>query len=114
VFAGSVVILCRDLRFSHGEYNDSVSKYISTPIKKAQIPDRAYDKHTRAGRRRGRVLEHFFNEAASVRNERFSNDWEMAGRNAYFLADEEGLGKAAKLIDAVEEKRKVPFALETI
>ena len=114
VFAGSVVMLCRDLRFSHGEYSDSVSKYISTPIKKAQIPNRAYDKHTRAGKRRGRGLEHFFNEAASVRNERFSNDWKEAGRNAYFLADEEGLGKAAKLIDAIEEKRKVPFALETI
>ena len=115
VFAGSVVMLCRDLRFSHGEYSDSVSKYISTPIKKAQIPDRAYDKHTSIGKnKRGRGLEHFFNEAASVRNERFSNDWEMDGRTAYIRADKKDLGKASKIIDAIKKKCQAPFALETI
>jgi hypothetical protein len=104
VLAGSVVLLCRDLRYPHGEYNDAICQHFSSPIKKANIPDRAYDMHTLAGKKRGRGLEHFFKEGASVKNERFSNDWEEVGRNAYFLANQEGLGKAKKIIKAINEK----------
>ena len=104
VLAGSVVLLCRDLHYPHGEYNDAISQHLSVPITKAKIPDRAYDMHTLAGKRRGRGFEHFFNEAATVKNERFPNDWEKAGRNAYIRANEKGLGKAAKIIKAIKKK----------
>ena len=38
VFTGSIVMLCRDLDFTHGEFHDSIGKYFGTPIRKAQIP----------------------------------------------------------------------------
>jgi hypothetical protein len=104
VLAGSIVLLCRDLRYPHGEYNEDIYKHLSFPIKEAKIHDRAYDMHTSAGKRRGRSFEHFFKDAASVKNERFSNDWEKAGRNAYFRANQKGLGKASKIIEAIKEK----------
>ena len=104
MLAGSIVLLCRDLRYPHGEYNDAVSQYLSVPINAAKIPDRAYDMHTSAGKRRGRSFEHFFKVAASVKNERFSNDWEKAGKTAYFRANQKGLGKASKIIEAIKEK----------
>jgi hypothetical protein len=104
VLAGCVVMLCRDLSFSHGEYATAMSKYLSTPIKKAQIPDRAYDRHTREGRRRGRNLEHFFNVGATVKNERFPNDWEQTGKTASFRADKIGLEKESKIIEAIKKK----------
>ena len=104
VLTGSVVLLCRDLRYPHGEYNDAICQYLSFPIKEAKIPDRAYDMHTSAGKRRGRGFEHFFNKAASLKNERFSNDWEKAGRTAYFSANQKGLAKASKIIEAIKEK----------
>jgi len=112
--AGSVVILCRDLDCSHGEYKNAVSKYLSIPIKTTEIPDRAFDKHTIAGKRKGRGLKHFFNEAATVKNERFPNDWELAGRSAYYRADKQGLGKAAKVIDATKTKLQAQVALVTV
>jgi hypothetical protein len=104
VLAGVVVMLCRDLGFNHGEYKDGICQYFSFPIKEAIIPDCAYDRHTRAGKRRGRGLEHFFNEGASVKNERFPNDWEQTGRDAYIRADKIELGKASKIIEAIKEK----------
>lgn len=104
VLVGSVVLLCRDLPYSHGEYNDSISHYIYFPIKAAKIPDRAYDRHTYAGKKRGRGFKHFFKEGASLKNERFSNNWEQAGRTAYFLAEREGLGKASEIIKAIKER----------
>jgi len=104
VFAGIIVMLCRDLAFTHGKYKDAINQYLSTPIKNAQIPDRAYDKHTRAGKKRGRGFEHFFNEAGSVKNERFSNNWEQAGRDAYMRANRKGIGKASKIIQAIKER----------
>lgn len=102
--AGSIVLLCRELDFSHGEYINKIDKQISISIKPTTIPDRAYDMHTGIGKRRGRSFKHFFTEGASVKNERFVNDWEMIGRNAYYLADSQGLGKAAKVIDATKAK----------
>jgi hypothetical protein len=104
VLAGSVVLLCRDLCYKHGEYNDSICQYLSSPIKKTEIPDRAYDKHTGVGKKRGRGLDHFFNEAGSIKNERFSNDWEEAGKHAYFVAEQKGLGKTSKIIEAIKKK----------
>lgn len=102
VLAGSVVLLCRDLHYSHGEYDDAISHHLSFPIKAAKIPDRAYDMHTAAGKKRGRGFEHFFKEGASLKNEIFANNWEKAGRTAYFHAAQKGLGKASKIIDSIK------------
>jgi len=104
MLAGSVVLLCRDLRYSYGEYNDAIWQYPSIPIKKATISDRAYDMHTMAGKRKGRSFQHFFNVAGTVKKERFSNDWEKAGRNAYYRANRKGFGKAKKIIEAIKER----------
>lgn len=104
VLAGIISLLCRDLDFPHGEYRDQVNNWLSRPIEEAPIPDRAYDMHTFEGRKRGRGLEHFFNEAASVRNERFPNDWQELGEQAYFQAHREGFYEAGDLIAAIREK----------
>lgn len=118
VLVGVVVMLCRDLNFSHGAYIDAIDQYRSIPIKAAQIPDRAYDKHTAAGKRRGRGLEHFFDEGGSVKNERFPNDWEQTGRDAYFRAESIKLEKTSKIIDAIKAKyensQKQPAIYNTI
>jgi hypothetical protein len=104
--AGIVSLLCRDLAFSHGEYLDQVADWLPRPIEKATVPDRAYDMHTFEGKRKGRGLEHFFNEAASVRNERFPNDWEEVGKKAYFQAQEEGI-EEDDVINKIREKVKL-------
>jgi len=114
MLTGSIVLLCRDLQYSHGEYKDAICQHFSISTKAARIPDRAYDQHTREGKKRGRGLEHFFEVAATVKNERPPNDFEQVGRNAYYLADQERLGKAAKVIDATKKKLRAPVALETI
>jgi hypothetical protein len=104
--AGIVSLLCRDLDYPHGEYLDQVSNWLSRPIEKPAIPDRAYDMHTYEGKKKGRGLEHFFNEAASVRNERFPNDWEEVGKKAYFQAQREGVPEAENVINAIKERVK--------
>jgi hypothetical protein len=114
MLVGSIVLLCRDLPFQHGEFLSPIHQHIHLTPKPAKIPDRAYDKHTRAGRKMGRGLKHFFEEAATVKNERPDNIYKQEGENAYYAADEKGLGKASKLIEAIEEKRKAQFALETV
>ena len=58
--SGSIVLLCRDLNFTHGEYKDHINHHLSIPIKHAIIPDRAYDKHTAAGKKKGSGFEYFF------------------------------------------------------
>jgi hypothetical protein len=103
--AGIISLLCRDLEFSHGEYVNQVSDWLSRPIEMATIPDRAYDMHTVAGTNMGRGLEHFFNEAASVKKERFPNDWEELGRKANLQAHNEGL-KEVDVINAIKERVK--------
>jgi len=103
MLAGSIVLLCRDLDYPHGEYKDAISQHLSSPIKKAEIPDRAYDMHTSVGPKKGRGLEHFFDVAATVKNERFPNNWEQAGRTAYLSADKKGLAKAVEIIEAIKE-----------
>ena len=108
MLVGSVVLLCREMDYNHGEYCGVVGQHLSVPIKTAEIPDRAYDLHTKEGKKRGRGLKHFFEEAATVKNERFPNDYEQEGRNAYYLADDEGLAKSAKIIDAIKSKLRVP------
>ena len=104
VLAGSIAMLCRDLDFIHGEFHDLIGNHFGTPIKKAQIPDRAYDMHTRQGREMGRGLEHFFNVGATVKKERFKNNWEHVGKSACFRAEKKGLEKEEKLIDAINAK----------
>jgi DNA repair photolyase len=103
MLAGSIALLCRDLQNPHGEYNDNICQHLSSPIKKAEIPDRAYDMHTIIGKRMRRGLEHFFDEAATVKNERFPNNWGEAGKTAYFSADQKGLAKAVKIIEAIKK-----------
>jgi hypothetical protein len=104
VLVGSVVLLCRKVPESHGEYTQAISNYVDVPIEEAEIPDRAYDYHTSIGKRKGRDHDHFFKEAATLKNERFENNWEAAGREAYFRADEKGLGKTSKIIEAIKER----------
>jgi len=104
--AGIISLLCRDLNYPHGEYRNQVADWLLRPIEKAAIPDRAYDMHTYEGKKKGRGLEHFFNEAASVRNERFPNDWEEAGKKAYFQAQREGVPEAENVINAIKERVK--------
>jgi hypothetical protein len=112
VLVGVVVMLCRNVNYTHGEYKDVISQYLPVPIKRAKIPDRAYDMHTLTGKRLGRGLKHFFEEGASVKNERFPNDWKETGTAAYFLADKKGLRKAKKLIKAIKEKHQAPKSLK--
>ena len=106
VLAGCVVMLCRNLTFSHGEYVDAVNQYLSIPIKKAQIPDRAYDKHTKKGRMMGRGIKHFLEVGATVKNERFPNGWEKTGENAYYSAERRGFKTTGMLIEAINAKYK--------
>lgn len=104
LFVGIILLLFRDLNEEQGEYLTEIDRWTSEPIERADIPDRAYDKHTLTGRRKGRGLEHFLEEGASLRNERFSNDWEDAGRKAYFETEKEGIGKTSKIIEAIRRK----------
>jgi hypothetical protein len=104
VLAGSVVLLCRDLRYTYGEYSNAISQYLPVPVTKAKIPDRSYDMHTRAGKRKRRGFDHFFNVAGTLKNERFPSNWEAAGRKAYYRAKDEGLEKAIKVIEAIKKK----------
>jgi len=112
--AGSIELLCRDLPFTHGEYKDEVDQYLSDPVKATRIPDRAYDMHTREGKRRGRGLKYFFDVSGTVKNERFPNDWEKVGKNAFFLADREGLANDDKIIKAIKKKYQAPTGVLTI
>ena len=117
MLAGSIVLLCRDLNYQHGEYQSGVSQYLPSPILPATIPDRAYDRHTAIGKRKGRGLGHFFNQGATVKNERFPNNCEQAGRNSYISADKKGLGRASKIIEAIKknyETSKKSSKLEAI
>lgn len=102
MLAGIISLLCRDLDYPHGEYRNQVSDWLSRPIEKATIADRAYDMHTYEGKKKGRGLEHFFNEAATVKNERFPNDWEEVGEKAHLQAHKEGL-KEEDVINAIKE-----------
>jgi replication-associated recombination protein RarA len=112
--AGSIVLLCRDLDFTHGEYKDMIHHHLSHPIKATKIPDRAYDKHTRAGRDMGRGLKYFFNLSGTIKKERFPNDWEEAGTDAFYSADREGLADDDEIINAIKKKRQAPTVPLTI
>jgi hypothetical protein len=109
---GSIVLLCRDLNFTHGEYKDAMEDYLSIPIKAAGIPDRAYDMHTSEGKRKGRGLGYFFSVAGTVKNERkeLKNDWEKVGKDAFYRANRQGLANDDRIIEAT----KVTKAAEAI
>ena len=103
MLAGSIVLLCRDLNYQHGEYEAAISQYLPSPILPATVPDRAYDKHTGIGKRKGRRLAHFFKYAATIKNERFPNNWDEAGTKAYLDAEKKGLDKADEIIEAIKK-----------
>ena len=104
VLAGIVAMLFRDLNNSHSEYRDLIATQMSFHIADSDIPDRAFDMHTREGKRRGRGYDHFFRKAASVRNERFPNDWEKVGEDTYLRAKKSGLDKAPDLVKAIKDE----------
>ena len=104
---GSIVLLCRDLNFTHGEYKDAINHHLSIPIKAAGIPDRAYDMHTHEGKKKDRGLDYFFNVSGTVKNERkeLKNDWEEVGKDAFYRADEEKLADGKKIIKEIKETK---------
>lgn len=104
LFPGVVSLLFREIDDDHGEYLEFIDGYISKPIEKAEVPDRAFDKHTAEGRNMGRGMKHFIEEPSSLRNERFPNDWEDKGRRVFCAVEEEGLDRAPDLINAIREK----------
>lgn len=104
LFVGAVILLCRDLNYDYGEYLKSIDSYVSRPIEEVETPDRAHDMHTKTTKSKGRGLEHFFNEAASIRHERFLSDWDDKGKQTYFEAEKEGLAKTSEVVDAIKEK----------
>jgi ParB-like chromosome segregation protein Spo0J len=103
MLVGSIVLLCRDLSNSHGEYKTGINKHLTEPIVEEEIPDYAYDRHTNIGKKKGRGLKHFFEEAAHVENERFENIYKKTGEQAYLEAERKGFGSAQKVIDKVHE-----------
>jgi hypothetical protein len=113
---GSIVLLCRDLNFTHGEYKDAIDHHLSIPIKAAGIPDRAYDMHTHEGRKKGRGLDFFFKVSGTVKNKRneLKDDWEEVGKDAFYRADREKLANDDKIIKAIQKKCKAPIELLTI
>jgi len=114
MLVGSIVLVCRDLHYSHGGFRNLISQHQAVRIREAVIPDRAYDKHTSVGKKRGRGLDHFFREAATINNERPFNDYQEEGKNAYLTAEKMGLDKAIKIIDAIKERRKDSDLVERI
>ena len=107
-------MMCRELNFIHGEYREKIDRHLSIPIKTSAIPDRAYDKHTRAGKKKGRGLQHFFEVSGTVKNKRFNNDWRKIGINSYLSADREGLADDAKIIKAIKNKLQKTAELLTV
>ena len=53
----------------------------------------------------GRGLDHFFEEAASVQNERFPDDLEEEGKNAHFQAQRERITEG-QVIERIWDKCK--------
>ena len=51
-----------------------------------------------------RGYDYFFDVAASVKNERFTNDWEETGKEAYFSAKKVGLDDPDELVNAIRKK----------
>lgn len=111
---GSIALLFRDLDFTHGEYEKSIAEHLSISIKKAAIPERALDMHTKAGKIKERGLDYFFKLSGTVKNERFPNDWEEIGKEAYFAADRQELANEKALIKAIDKKRDAPTEFLTI
>jgi hypothetical protein len=107
---GSIVLLCRDLNFTHGEYKDAIDHHLSISIKTAGIPDRAYDMHTYEGRMKGRGLDFFFNVSGTIKNKRMElkDDWQEVGKVAFYRADREKLADDDEIIKAIQKKPQAP------
>jgi hypothetical protein len=56
------------------------------------------------GRKMGRGLEHFFKVGATVKNERFTTDWQPVGETACFRAEKLGVLGTKRIIEAINEK----------
>ncbi|MBN1850910.1 MAG: hypothetical protein JW932_20265 [Deltaproteobacteria bacterium] len=86
------------------------------PIEESNIPDSAFDMHTDEGiEEMKRGLGHFFNGAASVKNERFPDDLEEQGKEAHYQVQRERLSEG-QVIERIWEKcsdhggqMKLPF-----
>lgn len=63
----AVLLLCRAKKSRLVDYAN-IWHFRSHLLEKLPIPEWAYDKHTRKGKRFGRGLEHFFNEASKLEN----------------------------------------------
>ena len=104
MLVGSIVMLCREIHPTHGEYKNAFQEYLSDPITEESIPDYAYDMHTKNGEKLGRSYEHFFKEAAQVVNEKFANTYQAEGEKAYLKAEEEKVKGSKKVIEAVKKR----------
>ena len=93
MLTGSIVLLCRDLNFIHGEYKDAIEDHLNDPVINVKIPAYAYDKHTRVGKKAGKGLNDFFNKSAKVENERLelNDNWKNVGKKAFLDAEKQKL-----------------------
>ena len=108
MLTGSIVLLCRDLNFIHGEYIDAIEDQLNDPVINATIPAYAYDKHTMVGKNAGKDLNDFFNKSAKVENERLELDdnWKNVGKKAFLDAEKEEMADDDKIIEAIKTKQK--------
>jgi hypothetical protein len=63
---------------------------------KLQVPDHALDKHTSAGKRMKRGLQHFFDEGAKVVDEPFADEYRELAQQTYFAIEREKGTRFAK------------------
>ena len=54
----------------------------------------------------GRGIKHFLEVGATVKNERFPNDWEKIAKNSYYSAERKGFKTTGMLIEAINAKYK--------
>ena len=107
MLTGSIVLLCRDLNFMHGEYKDAIEDHLNDPvINVTTIPVYAYDKHTRVGKEAGKGLNNFFNESAKVENERLelNDNCKDDGKKAFLDAEKQKLADDDEIIEAIKKK----------
>jgi hypothetical protein len=76
----SVLALCRAKKCRDGDNYIGIIGYRLRNGPKLEIPDYAYDKHTRRGKKMGRGWEHFLKEGAKVEPDH--GDKEMEKRAA--------------------------------
>jgi hypothetical protein len=110
MLTGSIILLCRDLTFIHGEYKDAIEDQLKDPVTKVGIPAYAYDKHTMVGKMAGKDLNDFFNKSAKVENERLelNDNWKDDGKKAFLDAEKQKLADDDEIIEAIKKKPQAP------